>query len=356
MKRRSISRLLTLGTLLLVFGPVIASTLSEIDAGRKKALLQLEERALNGDGKALYDLARLHDTGYDTIPVDSARSTALYRLSALVGYAPAQNYLGYRYLKGEYVKEDVDSGLYWIAKAAGGGDATAANNLGFLLSNSDIVSRDYPQAVRWLSQAAQAGLPTAQSQLADLLRQGLGAAPDTLRAVNLYREAIAGGLHDAEFKLLNMMGPEWMQLPVDSLAILGREYYAGGAPIVGVHLLEKSAEEGNMEAMALLGDAYSRAVGVEYNHDKSVYWFLRSALEGHPSARFVIGELLDIFPDALNEPAYEEIIENYMGSKNNSGSISENISDFYSPQFWYEKAAADGVTDAESATQRLFNP
>ena len=72
-----------------------AAVASDVATERRMAVRKLAERADSGGAKALYDLAMLYDTGYDSIPVDSARSTALYRLSAERGYAPAQNYLGF---------------------------------------------------------------------------------------------------------------------------------------------------------------------------------------------------------------------------------------------------------------------
>ena len=207
-KRLPLFRILPLLTLML--GMVAVAAVPE---SSRQALRQLIQRAEKGDAKALYDLGVLHDTGYDTIPVDSARSTALYRLSAEKGYAPAQNYLGFRYFNGEYIKQDVDSALYWLAKAAGNGDVKAANNLGFLLSNSDVVTRDYKQAIYWLTMATEAGLPAAAGNLADLYRQGLGTPADTVVAEQLYNMAIEGGLPDADKKLLNMMGPIWKIFP-----------------------------------------------------------------------------------------------------------------------------------------------
>lgn len=295
----------------------------------RHAVRQLVERAGEGDAKSLYHLATLHDTGYDSIPVDSAVSTALYRLSAEKGYAPAMNYLGYRYFNGDYVRQDIDSALYWMAKAAGLGDVKAASNLGYLLSHDDAVTRNYPQAVYWLTKAADAGLPVAQSLLADLLRQGLGAPKDTARAEALYTSAIEHGLQDAELKLLSMKGRGWESLAPDSAVALGRYYYTHRAPFIGVTLFENAAAHDNPDALALLGDAYSRAVGVEYDHDKSVAYFLRAAQLGQPSAQFVIAELLDIFPDALSDT-------------------------IPGAPYWYEKAADAGITDAEAAADRLL--
>ena len=337
-----------------IFG-LICGLLSTITVGaqqseRREALNALLSRANNGDAKALYDLSVLYDTGYDSIPVDSVKSTALLRLSAEKGYAPARNYLGFRYFNGEAVTQNVDSALYWITKAAAAGDIKAANNLGFLLSNSDKVTHDYGQAVAWLSKAAEAGLPTAQATLADLLRQGLGAPADTVKAVELYTAAIRGGLPDAELKLLSMMGKKWEALPSDSALSLGKFYYLNNAPFIGVTLFENAAADDNADALALLGDAYSRGEGVDYNHDLSADYFLRAALGGQSSAQFVIGELLDIFPDALTAEALMPTLVSFYGT-------AENIpADVFSAPYWYEQAALQGITDAETATRQLYKP
>lgn len=307
------------------------------------AARDIARKAASGEPKAIYDLAVLHDLGYDSIPVDSARSTALYLKAAEAGYAPAQNYIGFRYFTGEAVRQDVDSALFWMGKAAGNGDAKAANNLGFLLANSDKVTRDYTQAVYWLSKAADAGLPAGMSQLADLLRQGRGCIADTARAEELYTKAIQGGLHDAELKLLAMKGYQWEKLPADSALSLGKYHYTHGAPSIGVTLFEnvaahKDAPVGTSDysaatsALALLGDAYSRGLGTVYDHDRSIRLYLEAARRGNPSAQFVIAELLDLFPDALNDTDMDET----------------------TASCWYERAAAQGVNDATTATMRLL--
>lgn len=344
--KKALFRLLPFLLLLTAFAGVAASAVD--DATRRTAAVrEIARKAAEGDAKALYDLAMLHDMGYDTVPLDSARSTELYRMSAQKGYAPAQNYLGFRYFNGDYVARDVDSALFWLVKAAGNGDAKAAGNLGYLLAFDNSVTRDYPQAIRWLTIAADAGLPSGEALLGDVYRMGLGTAPDTLRAAALYTDAIQKGLHDAEKKLLAMMGRRWTALAADSALAIGKYYYTHGAPVAGVTLFENAAGKGNPEALALLGDAYSRALGVDYSHERSLGYFLKAALLGNVPASFVIAELLDIFPDALKEEGPDSIIrEAYAGQ--------EIPPDLYSAAYWYEKAAEGGVTDAAGATGMLL--
>ena len=105
------------------------------------------------------------------------------------------------------------------------------------------------------------------------------------------------------------------------------------------------ADADDAEAQALMGDAYSRAQGVGYDYEKSLLYFLKAALGGNHPAQFVIGELLDIFPDVLSEPQATELLRQY----------GEDINDCQSSSFWYGKAAMGGVTNAESASRLLLD-
>lgn len=339
----------TTGFLTLCLLALIISSFSRNEE-RHSALLGLIQRAESGDGKALYDLGHLHDIGYDTIPIDSALSTDLYRRSALKGYAPAMNILGFRFFNGEFVERNIDSALYWINQAADAGDIKAAGNLGYLYSQSEEIPHDYLKAEKWLRMASDAGLPTAQSSLADLYRTGPSIIlPDTLMAISLYEKAFSKGLADAELKLLSMMGYKWKLLPPDSAMNLALHYYELGAREIATDLVENVVESSdNPRALALLGDAYSRGEGVPYNHELSVEYFLHSALLGNPSAQFVIAELLEFFPDALENDTLKEKIKEW----NVELIPQEDITD---ARLWYEKASKGGVNNAEEASYYLFS-
>lgn len=299
---------------------------------------QLRVRAEEGDAESLYILANLYDRGFDSIPVDTVRSLELYRLSAEKGYAPAMNYLGYRLISGDLEgKEGALEGIQWLEKAAEAGDAKAASNLGWLYMEGRYTEKNMNKALHWLEKAADANLPTAQSILGDLYREGLGVEADTLRADSLYRTAFEGGLADAGYKLADLNSELYKSLPPEEKVREGKYYYYRYAPSEGVKLFYQAADEGNAEAMALLGDAYTRAVGVPYDHNLSLKYYAKAAIKGNHAAQFIIGELLEIFPDAL--AGLEETGE-------------ELPSD--DPFYWYEKAAEGGITDAEKAARSLM--
>ncbi|MDE5887832.1 MAG: sel1 repeat family protein [Muribaculaceae bacterium] len=298
-----------------IFLGAVAVSLAAVPDGVRESVRSLSQKADRGDGEAIYNLARLHDIGYDSIEVDSARSTALYLEAADRGNAKAMNYLGFRYFKGEYVDKDIDSALFWLSKAVEAGDPGAANNLGYLYASGMAVEQDFGKAREWFGIAADAGIHSAEAQLADLFCEGLGGETDTIGALQLYRKAARGGIREAGIKR--------------------------------AELLKNMADRGDARAMALLGDAYSRGEGVPYNHQLSTEYFLKGALGGEPSAAFVIAELLEIFPDAFSEKNYSDIIRSIVKDE-------EIRKEMLSPQYWYEKAAAAGITNAEEATRNLF--
>lgn len=254
------------------------------------------------------------------------------------GDTEAMNYLGYLLLNGtEERQRDVAEGLIWLARAAGAGDVKAASNLGWLYLQGDLVERDYTMAAKWLNKAAEAGLPVAQSMLGDLYRDGQGLPADTMAADSLYRRAFESGLRDAGFKLYELHKETYADLSADEKAATGVYYYLRGAPSEGVKLFYLAAEEGNPRALALLGDAYTRAVGVPYDYNLSLKYYAEGARAGNPSAQFILGELLEIFPDALKGLPDSEL-----------NALPPD------PQYWFEKAACNGITDADLAEKALL--
>lgn len=223
-----------------------------------------QERAENPDfkGAELFREARRLETVSDTVsPSDESvltKANALYLEAANLEYAPAMNFIGFRYYKGEGLQENPDSAIYWIDRAARLGDITAAANLSFLLSEGTGINHDEATALRWSAVAAE------------------------------------GGVTGAAYKMVELA--EKLQTPY---------------------------------ALALLGEAYSKGMGVEYDHQKSLEYYYRAAEQGDPSASFIVAELLDFFPDNFSaEPA----------------------------AYWYEKAAEQGVEDSLTAWKLLYSP
>ena len=299
MKWFPLSLLLTIITVNFIFA-------DETRLKYQSSISELKKKAEYGDPKALFDLARIYDLGFDTISVDSAKSTKLYILSAEKGYPQAMNYLGFRYFKGEYINQNKDSALYWIKKAAEAGDITAAANLAYILTEvpeNDSIKNSI-DIYNWMLIAAEAGLIEPQ------------------------------------LKIISMMRENWRNMSPDSVLALGIKYYTGKAPIMGIELIKIASDTKIPKALALMGDAYSKGKGLSYDYKKSTEYFVEAAFEGDPSAQFIIAEQLDFFPDSFQEIPF---------FKNQS-------SDKKTATYWYEKAAEGGVFDAESAYTLLISP
>lgn len=330
--------------------PVLARGAEPVDTAMMASLAALQHRADAGEPEAQYRLAGLYETGFvpGGIQRDSLRAMELYAIAANAGFPAAQNYYGYMLINNGHPAE----GLAMIERAARAGDPKACNNLGYLLVSGRGVEQDYPKAAYWYERAATAGLPVAMAALADMNRKGEGMKPDTTRAVALYEAAISAGLTEAQSPLIEMMHGKWTSLSANDALSSGDYYHALRAPAVAVYLwsiaADKPVAKGDTAAIqtrararALLGEAYSRGMGVEYSHANSLKYYFLAAVDGNPSAQFVIAELLSMFPDALTEltdPAALDLVTPQTSSSS----------------LWYERAAAAGITTAAAATRALF--
>lgn len=322
-------------------------------------------RAAEGDPEAIYQMATIYERGFDSIPRDSIKAVELYREAAGKGNLNSQNYLGYYLIKNAANPSDASEGLEWLEKAAIAGDPKAQSNIGFLLLGGNGVEQDYEKAAFWLERAAAAGVATASSMLGDLYRDGLGVARDSLQAEAHYYAAFDAGLADAAYKLEAMSASQWAQSSDEEQLATALHFYTRRAPQVAIPILVRlsDGDSGNIgatmdsladntvkaRASALLGDAYTRGLGVAYNHEKSTEYYFKGALLGDSSAAFIISELLEIFPDALQD------ISSEMKKADQIRAGEINDAELNDPQYWRTKAAESGVTSAEEAMRHLFS-
>jgi len=112
--------------------------------------------------------------------------------SAYAGYARAEAAVASLIDHGampEGLKDDDQSALAWMTKAANQGDDEAQYQLGQYYQSGRYVDRDLAQVVTWYGKAADQGNIRATVALADLYMDGNQVQPDADRALELYREA-----------------------------------------------------------------------------------------------------------------------------------------------------------------------
>jgi TPR repeat protein len=127
-----------------------------------------------------------------TTPPDFVGALECYRRAAEQGNAEATYNLGYAYLQGEGVAQDVDTGLGWLRRAAEMGAPQMQYELGVLLSEGTLTAPDCAEAAHWYRRAADQGFPHAMHNLAWCYLQGTGVARDKEAAVALYRKGTKG--------------------------------------------------------------------------------------------------------------------------------------------------------------------
>jgi len=118
------------------------------------------------------------------------------------GNPTAQHHLGWLYVLGRGVPQDLDGAVRWFRKAAEQGDSDAQTNLAGLYLLGEGLPRDYTEAFKWLRAAADQGHPLAQTKLGIMHEGGQGVPQDTVQAhmwfslAMAYGSALAGAFRD----------------------------------------------------------------------------------------------------------------------------------------------------------------
>lgn len=322
-----------------------ADTVQYADSAALRSLRALEARADSGDNGARFRLARVLESGYGSIMRrDSVRARRLFEEAAAQGYAPAQNYLGFLL----YNEERPDSAVTWMMRAADRGDITAYANLGWMLLHGAGAARDYEKALYWLRKGAAVNSAPCSAMLGDMYRTGTGVAPDTLAAIGWYdgalRDYAAAPYRDAQAVAdisgaLDALYGDTGGIPSDSLLLIADRYISLHAPKVGIRLLREVADRGDMRAQTRVAKAYALGFGVPYSHQESLRRYALAALGGDPAAQFIVGELLQMLPDALDALP--------------DGIKARLTPDMRSAAYWLDKAAEGGITTAAQADDAI---
>jgi len=160
----------------------------------------LRHAAANGDGAALFEVARRYTDGVG-VERDLTRAAEWYEYSARTGFAPAQYRLGNFFEKGHGVAVDLKKAVLWYQRAAEQGNALAMHNLA-VLQTSGIVGAgpDMTAAVEWFRRAAELGVKDSQVNLGILYTRGMGVNEDLVEAHKRFALAARAGDSDAAGK------------------------------------------------------------------------------------------------------------------------------------------------------------
>lgn len=112
-----------------------------------------------------------------------------YLTLAEQGATACQTFVGWMYMTGTGVAEDLEKAEHWLKSAIQGGDYVAAFDLGVLYSKKS----EYETAFQWFEQAADSGYLPAIYRLAVRLEDGKGVPRDKSAAYALFKQAASQG-------------------------------------------------------------------------------------------------------------------------------------------------------------------
>lgn len=133
---------------------------------------QYQARAAQGDAEAMYHLSRAYAASYGT-ERNIEESMRWLRQSAELGYAVAQETLGYFLLMGENTGRNPEEGWAWTEKAAAQGSANSQMALGVSLLSGRDRNQDLARGRELLEKSIAQGNAMAMGALGDwLVREG----------------------------------------------------------------------------------------------------------------------------------------------------------------------------------------
>jgi TPR repeat protein len=232
---------------------------------RMSAVNWFARAAVQGHATAQFGLATLLQTENAMVVFD------LISGSAARGHSGAQCAMGDRYAQGTGVAQNWFEACRWYDMAAQQGDAQAQCALAACYAGGRGVKRDMAHAFVWFEKAAAQNLPQAQWNLGELYATGLpGVEPDPKKATQLCKRAANAGFAPAS-------------------ATLGALFARANKHERAVRWWTLAAEQGDLESLFNLGQAYRLGMGTVKDEAKAFELFLKAAMGGVAAAQSRIG-------------------------------------------------------------------
>jgi len=162
------------------------------------------------DAKALFE-AGMNGISGTGLSRNDVTAVEYFRQSAELGYAPAQDVIGYFAENGKVVPQDSHQALVWYRKAASQGDRLAQWVIGRMYFTGTGNVRDLNEAENWLKKASDQGDAFGQFLLGSVrLERG-----DYANAATSFREAAEQGLPQAQHQLVILLKRSLGRVPTD---------------------------------------------------------------------------------------------------------------------------------------------
>jgi TPR repeat protein len=231
-------------------------------------LMTLTQLAQDGDEGAQLQLGLTYREGRNGVAPDQTKAIYWLERAADGGQSYAQDLVGQMYATGDGVPSDATQAVSWWQKAAAKGSADAQRRLGEAYATGKGTPVDHSAAEHWLGKAADEGDQKAESLLARMYRDGHATSSDLHRGKSWLERA---GLEGRSGVLRAAAGIQtWLK---------------AASPVKSIGVLKEEAADGDVDAQYQLANRYQTgAWGVEQDQSKARYWLKRAADNGNPLA------------------------------------------------------------------------
>jgi len=215
----------------------------------------------------------------------------------------------------------------------------------FDLWNAD----SYEEAIIEWTKLAYGGQAIAQNNLGVVYSSGKKIKKDCNKAIFWFKKGVQQNYAESEYNL-------------------GEEYISGNCTRIdnkeGIRLITKSAEQGYSSAQYYLGNLYDAGIKIPKSDELSYRWYLKAASQGHEKSQYNLGITYQ-YGDNFIKKDYTSAFKWYQKAANKKygkayykmGFMYENgygvvINPIFAKN-WYTRASQAGITDANSALNRL---
>lgn len=298
-----------------VFAPDPSGNLELDSELQKLSISDLEEATAVGDKDAEFVLALKLWLGAEGVERNSARGLSILEKLGEQGVARAQASLGFAYMTGAGVDQNLDSAIQWLRLASDNGSDYATALLGEILllgrgkSDEDAaegfelllqsalnddrraqflvgyayqkgigVKQNWPSAATWYKRSAENGFMRAMKALAELYEDEASGMRDLKQSLNWYKKAA------------NLEDPHALH-QVGVYHILGWGTEQDGD--LGVWYLERAAEQGSVGSQYTLGYLYYIGDPVDQDYKKAASFLKQASGEGLAPAEYLLGTMYE---------------------------------------------------------------
>ncbi len=228
------------------------------------------------------------------------------------GDAASQALVAEMTLRGQGIKQDINSAAFWFGRAAEGGDPSAMFQYALMLISGRGVKHDKAKADEYMHKAAEAGNSSAQFNWGQILISQNPGDKGLKLALPYYEKAAVQGLADAQYAV-SQLYVAIKDLPPEKTR-RAREF------------LERAAKAGFDTAQLDMGIWLVNGVGGDRDFDKGFTWLRVAAVRGNVVAQ---NKLAHLYINALGtRPDPVEAAKWYVLSRR-AGLPDPVLEDFY---------------------------